>query len=1390
MRAIFVFCLLIIFSDTRSQDLLNYFPPVSNFGIEQGLSNNAVRSIFKDSKGYMWFGTYDGLNQYDGYTCTVFRNEFSDSSSLVNNWINSINEDAANRLWIGTRKGLSIFNRNERNFTPAQFMSADSRKINAFSGVVKQIIRANNHLLVATQQEGLLVGNDKTSVLKQAALVLNGRLIYNYDVLAMEAISPDSCLLVVLNTGICSYDLKSNQVRLLNPAIRNASCIKKLGNVYWIGSDKGIFIFNRQLNTISTGLSLSAELSATKVIDISRDRKGVIWIATNGDGLFVYHPQSGKVDLANTETKPALSSDAVYRIYEDEAERKWIGTIRGGIDIFDRQKSRFTTIRHDPYNANSPGSNFILSYFEAPDGKVWIGSDGGGLSIWNRENNTYKDVRKGAGLSDNFILNIKQDRSMRTWLSTYYGGINRCSGEPGKISQYHLYNPGDPLKELLTYSLCIDSGNTVWVGTLSLGGLYKYNEVNDNFELFDRRLTDLFVMQEDRRGRLWGGNLTQLVLIDRREKKHLFYNIGQPVRCIAEDSGNRFWVGTEGGGLILFDRSTNKILKRYTIAQGLANNAVLSILPDKNGQLWMSTFNGISRFDIAGETFKNYYQNDGLQSNQFNYNAGIRLRSGEFVFGGIKGMNIFRPEQIKPVTAAPPLVLRNLLINSNNPFSDNEIRKELADNNLRVFTVPYDKALFSFEFAALEFSAPEKIAYSYFLQGWDKDWISAGNTRRALYTQLKEGKYLFRVRSTLADGGWNKEELQIRIVVLPPWYRSWWAYTVYGLMIAAGIFFYNRYRTQKARLHYSLTIANLNAEKERAELKNEKLEREKQSAEFEKERAEHEKNKVLNEKEKEINEKKLEFFTNIAHEFRTPLTLITNPVKELILRQNADPQETRELKIVYGNARRMANLVDQLLLFQKGEQGLYQLQPEQLQLKEFVQEVIGSFSQLARLKQIDYQLAFEDSRFEVWADRNKLEIILYNLISNALKYTPAGGKVKCSIGETDSHLIIAISDTGYGIPAEAGEKIFDRFYQAKGPAPVGQPGFGIGLYLVKQLVEAHYGNITYTSIVDAGTTFKLELVKGNAHFDNGTIFLKSVPAQAGGASSALTVDSDISHEGATNETLFPETKTMLIIDDDMQMLQYISGLFKGNFTIHNAASGEEGLELAKKYIPDIIISDIRMGGLNGIEVCRAIKKDPTSGHIPVILLTGTSSNGTRLESIEGGADDYITKPFDNEILSARVESLLKNRTALQHYFFNVITLQPHQQKISPEYKQFIQDCIQLVEEHLEEEDFGVNELAQKLAVSRSNLFRKVKSVSGLSIISFIRFIRLRKAAQIFISTNSNVNETAAQVGITDMRYFRKQFHKLFGVNPSEYISKYRKPFNDTITVNRDSFDNR
>ncbi len=1381
------------------------YPPIVYLGIERGLSNNSVRCIYQDHNGYMWFGTYDGLNRFDGYEFKSFRNKLNDSSSLPHNFIYSIHEDLRNNLWVGTSQGIGIYNPINSKFYPAYYISGNKTK-EKITAHVNDIQRdAEGNIYIGTNGNGLFIQKKNSEIAVQLLFKRNIEETIYYNVQAINIDKQQRIWLFISEVGLCLLDPAAQKIHRINNVLKSARCMESddQGNV-WIGTNNGLYKYNIVTKSIVQVYNeASGKLTSDFVASLYFDKNKNLWIGTEGGGINILNISTGTFDyILPGAHKNALTSESIYAIYEDRDGRKWLGTLKGGINKIDPFRNQFQTIAHDPFNRNSLINNFVSSFCEDGDKNLWIGTDGGGLSIWNRKLNSFSNFKHEPGiphsLSSNSVSCIKKDHQNNIWIATFKGGINKFNQESGSFEHFKCINNVNGEENKNAWLIFEDREKTLWVTTFANGKVYRYNRNLNKFEVFDQELYDLIALMEDKNGTLWAGNFHQLIKIDKETHKHTYYEIGKPVRAIYEDKRGNLWVGTEGGGLILFNQRQGTISDRYSDADGLSNNAVLNILEDAKGCLWLSTFNGLTKFDSATKTFKNYYQDDGLQSNQFLYNAALQLQSGELVFGGIKGFNIFNPDNINAQGHTPPVLLTGLRINNQPVTLDSRYVTKLNGDRIGALQIPFDEAVLSFDFAALEYSAPRKVSYAYFLEGWDKDWNYSGKLRTANYTHLREGTYQLRIKSTNADGSWNPKEVKLQLTVLPPWYRSWWAYFLYLVLAGAALYLYLQYRNRQAQLRYEVSLARLQAEKERAELDRERSEREKTVAEFEKtqaefqkEKAERETERVLNEREKEINEKRLSFFTNIAHEFRTPLTLIINPIKDFLLKARLEGTgESNELNTVYRNARRLLSLVDQLLLFRKADAGVRQLKITRLDFTSLCREVYLAFVQQAKAAKIEYVFASDNDNLELYGDREQLEIILYNLLSNALKYTPPGGTITFSVKDITNRVEVGVADSGYGIPQETGNKLFERFYQVQQNGVPAKIGFGIGLYLAKQFVGNHKGKIWYQSELGRGTTFYVQLLKGKDHFGEQTVL--DEPMESISKTDLLheLVASDVVFEHTTQEVkgeaLIQEQQSLLVVDDDGQIRQYIAGVFD-QFTVYQAENGEEGIKLARQYVPDIIISDVHMKGLSGIDLCKTLKEDPASSHIPVILLTGSLSAATKLQGVEGGADDYITKPFDKELLVARVSSLLKSRNSLQKYFYNEVTLQHNPLKISQEYKEFLERCIAIVERHLDDENFNVKTLALELGMSHSNLYKKVKSISGQSANGFIRFIRLRKAAELLIHSNHNVNETADAVGFNDIKYFRQQFSQLFGMNPSEYIKKYRKIFGKSFTLNEEGY---
>jgi signal transduction histidine kinase/DNA-binding response OmpR family regulator/streptogramin lyase len=1360
-RSIITAFLILLSSFTAGVANAHDNPYITHLGIGQGLSNNSIRCIYQDHQGFMWFGTYDGLNRYDGYGFKVFRNKLNDTSSIPHNYIYAIHEDQKRRLWVGTGQGLALYNNLNSTFSPVyfrQFSSGNRGKISFNVTGIKSDAKGN--LLIGTNGWGLLVKEAGSDIAIQLPLP-NGNQentgYYNIQAICID--QQQMNWMMIRGAGLCTYDPVRKAIRVINGTIQSATSIEADGNGnLWIGTSNGLYRYSIASNSFVQQFTEGpGQLSVNSVVTLCFDQYKRLWIGTEGGGISILDMAASKFSyILPGEDKKSLTSESVFGLRMDKEHRMWIGTLKGGVNILDIQKSRFETITHNPFDQNSLAYNFISTFYEDPQNNLWIGTDGGGMSIWDRKQNKFTNYRhrsnNASSLSNNSVTCITRDYRGNTWIGTFGGGVNRFDPATRSFRHYKCINntTGDENKNVwLIYE---DRDKNLWATTFGAGRLYRFNESLDRFELFDQQLNDLIAIKEDHNGYLWAGNSYQLVRIDKKGAKHVNYEIGKPVRAIYEDRKNRLWIGTEGGGLILFDGINGKIISRYSDADGLCNNAVLNILEDEKGQLWMSTFNGLSRFDPSKKEFKNFYQSDGLQSSQFSYSAALKLRSGELALGGINGFNVFNPQVIHPRYYMPALVFTDILVN-NKPLSTirNYVSSATRDG-LEELKIPYDDAVFSFTFTALEYTSAEKIRYAYYLDGWDKSWNYTGSIRTINYNNINEGTYLLRVKSTNAEGIWNAAEAKLKIIVLPPWYRSWWAYLLYFCIIVGLGWVYFSYRARQAKLKYEIKLAHINAEKE-----------------------------------KEINEKRQSFFTNVSHEFRTPLTLIINPIKDILNKEDfALRPEKKELNIVYRNARRLLSLVDQLLLFRKAENISNQLRITRFHLAAACREIFLCFSQQAKTKNITYVYECANEDLEIYADREKLEIIFYNLLSNALKYSRDGGQVSFRIVETGNTVEATVTDNGYGMPEETGNQLFEKFYQVKHQGAPAKPGFGVGLYLVKQSVDSLKAGINFITAPGTGTSFTVTLKKGKAHFADQTIIEESAEYSVL-LQELADADLDTQPDNFTGnglESVITEKASILVVDDNEAIRKYIAQMFEDNFVIHEATHAEEGLKLARQYLPDIVISDIVMQGMSGIELCQVIKETPALNHIPVILLTGSSSPESKLKGVEGGADDYITKPFEKDLLLARVASLLKTRQNLQRYFYNEITHQENSLKISAEYKEFLERCIGIVENHLDNDQFTIQTLATEIGMSHSKLYKKIKSISGQSANAFIRFIRLRKAAELFISTNYNVNETAFYVGIRDIKYFREQFTKTFGMKPSEYIEKYRKVFGKNYQLNQ------
>ncbi|MVT10359.1 hybrid sensor histidine kinase/response regulator transcription factor [Chitinophaga tropicalis] len=1367
----------------------------SNISTPEGLSNFTAKTLYQDSQGLVWIGTNDGLNYYDGKDFTVYRNRPNDSTSIVGNWITGITEDTTGHLWVATRQGVSIFEKVTGFFKHAVL---NENGVNRALQYVTGVVCTGRDAYASTEGTGVVAFFNLGQSGTRIPVKIRDRQEYDYKVLFIAKDSSGTLWALIQGKGLFSFDKENRCLVLKEPSLKGATCMEVEQGKIWLGDGEGVTEYDIRTRAVRRLYNKTvARRTGERITAIKADKEHNLWLAVNSCGLFVLEPVKGTVHPVNTTYPLGDRIESVYCLQRDSDGRMWAGTIKKGIFLFDPGRNDFGTYAYQAASGKVLADNVVFSIEESMDNVLWVGTDGKGLHRWDRGSGHFDSYIALPGvqghLSGNAICDMVCTPDGDLWLATSANGISRYRSEGGAFRQYECNNPSVG-KSNSVFSIAATSDGYIWAGTLKnnggLGALYRYQREKDRFEVFDPSLSDLMVLKELPDSTFWGGNLHEVVLIDKTAaKRHRRFEIGCIVRSVCEAGPGKLWVGTEGNGLLLLDLLTGKIVKQYTSADGLCNDAVLNIVKDGAGRLWMGTAYGLACFVPGKVGFMNYYREDGLPANQFSFHAARRLADGKMAFGCAQGLIIFNPLDIHPPKKpSTPVVIMVRVAGQPLSRSSATWRSDPEKGTGRL-TLPFESASLVLDYTAPEFTSPGQLRYSYYLEGWDKEWNDAGVLQSVAYSGLREGEYKLKIRVRTISGEWGEEMQPILITVFPPWYRSWWAYCLYLLSGFLSIGFYVSYRARQKRLLYEVRIARLTADTEKAEKEKRQAELERKEAEHAAANAEREKEKILIESERELNERRKDFFTSISHEFRTPLTLIVNPVKKL--QEVVHPAGQKEiLNTIYLNSKRLLSLVDQLLLFNKSESGFDTLRVSRLDLGEICKEVFRCFVSQAAARKISFtfECAFND--IPVYADKMKLEIILFNLLSNAIKFTPEGGNVALRIENSDGTYNIYVSDTGEGILPALGNQLFKKFGQAVQGGTTRKTGFGVGLYLARAFAEAHKGSLSFESRLGEGTIFRLALKKEDSHFQLEEIMPDSKEQES--LVGELYLDS-----GATAATSKQETSpvedlaaakySLLVIDDDSQMLRYLADIFRGNYRVFEACDGAAGLKIAGMHRPDLIISDIHMGGISGIDLCRTLKEVPETAHIPVILLTGSQSDALRLEGVEGGADDYITKPFDADLLFARVTSIIKARKGLQQYFLNEVTLQNNDFKISAEYRQFLETCIEVVGRHLDDEEFEIRDLAKEMGMSYSTLYNRIKAISGLSVNAFIRYLRLRKAAEMLVKTDMRVNQVAFSTGFNHLPYFRKCFLQLFGMTPSEYVKKYRDRLGDNFSINKNSF---
>ncbi|MES2651960.1 MAG: two-component regulator propeller domain-containing protein [Bacteroidota bacterium] len=1332
-----------------------------HLSFKEGLAQSPISTIIKDSKGFVWLGNWKGLNRYDGYTFRNFRHNPNNPHSISHNRVNSIIEDKYKQLWIGTSNGL-----NRYNPTTEIFKRIDIKDIKGGRNYIASVINDRDGRVWVATFAGVKLVDTTQWILKELP--------------RLKDQTPTNITTAVTFT-------------LFEDASRKI----------WVGTKKGVKRFDpktKELVTIPSAILNCKELMETKIIVVRQDKSGNLWFGSETAGLFRYDVKNDKVTIFNHQegNTQSILSNWVRDIFVKDESNILIGT-RNGLSIYNTFTQKYTNYSHNSLDPEGLNDNSIWSFMQDESAGIWIGTFSNGLNVYYPANASFSNVgeRLGSrvGLSHRLVNALIEDNKGGLWLGTagleyldlktkenrYYDVRNDQNQTRNGVKSFAKDDLGNlwlgtldglcyfntSTKEIKFFKFNITQGKlseslinavatekgAVWAGTnggglqyLKQDGSYVTytNKPKDNASISDNFVTALL---KDAQQNLWVGTQNGLNYYQPKTNKFIRYSKSKApftlnnnsVTTLLKDSKDRLWIGTEGG-LNYYHTITNKF---YALNEKgpLTDDIIRSIVEDDQGDIWLSTDNGLYKlhFKAFNLPFKandivitHYDSKDGLASNQFSTNASLKLATGELLFGGINGLSSFFPEKISVNKMKPKAAFTDFLIrNKNVTIDSSESPLKQSITFAKSIELNHNEGYITIKFAALNFINPEKNQYAYKMEGIrGDDWHYSGTQREANYSNLLPGKYTFMVKASNNDGIWNEEPIRIQIVVLPPWWQTWWAFL--GYFLIAGYTGYTIYRFLKNR----------------AELKRDLY-------------LEH----LQSERQAELHQMKIDFFTNISHEIRTPLSLILGPLEKMVLSAGANGAIYNQLIQVQNNANRLMRLVTELMDFRKAESGHMKLLYSSCNIIKFIEEIYLSFQNLAIDKNISYSFEREEEEIDLYFDKDHFEKVIFNLLSNAFKFTSEGGKISVSIKKSGDNIAIQIKDNGKGISPKNIEKLFNRFFQVYNDE-VSNSGYGIGLALSKSIVELHKGKIEVSSELGL-TTFTVTLPRGSAHLDQEMLmpeFMNSDnPVHYYLQSQANTI---IATPIDANQDI---KYTLLIIEDNHELRTFIKQSFQDQYKIVEAADGVEGLNKVLQIMPDLIISDVMMPEMDGLELCRRIKIDERINHIPVILLTARAAYIHQVNGLEKGADAYITKPFSVQVLALNVKNIIATKEAGRQKFVRELLINPQPTEIKSPDDKFLIKLMAIIESHLDDTDFEVNTIVDEIGMSKTVLYKKVQTITNLSVADLIKSIRLKKAAMLLESNQLSIAEIAFAVGFSDRKYFSKEFKKLYNVSPSEYI---------------------
>ncbi len=1451
----------------------------THYSVEDGLSEGVALTMHQDREGLMWFGTFDGLNRFDGYSFKVYKSGFNSSYGLTNNRVDRITEDDLGHLWIMNNDG-EVYRMNTRTEEFINFNEISASGPENYSPVTQIYCFSGGETWLSTEA-GTCIRVKSSSTSPDYKLdrfvCRNGSTATP----AVRLIRKDSrgTVWILSDNGlfrITGDEEAPGQVLLNGSAAGDKTffCLHELNDRLWFGTGNGTIIVTNSDAGIHEEINLGV---SSDIISIKPLNQRELIILTSGDGFIVYTPVTGEKKQYESRRYTELPTNHMVSVYIDRYGEAWIESMADGVTHFDPFGG---TVRHYKMNVDKTDPNVLLPsfiIFEDVNDILWICPRGGGFSRYNRIDRRLEYFFNEPGSNDrrfpNLIHSAMSDNQGNLWMCTITRGIEKISFFPNQFrvispkqvpsshsenevraifednnrylwaatrdGRVYLFDPEHNIVgylrdngtftsggafNALVYVITQDRNGNIWMGSKGRG-LFRLEPTgssspccyritgyrHDDDDPWSLSHDNVYSIYEDPAGRIWVGTFNgglnyiseengKLRFINSSNRlKNYPYSNHKRVRYITSDHNNRIWVGTTSG-LVIFDSNftdpaetqfltcffdpmnettlanndvhyiycspsdeiyvatfgggLNRVInggtgneapafKSYTVKTGAPDDVILSIVDDLEGNLWLSSERGILKFNTRNESFEIYSEQSGVEKRYFSEATGLRTAGNEIMFGFDNGIYCFNPSQVRKVNYIPPLVFTRMTVAGTDIHTAGGASSDDTAKAGPVLELSPDQKSLNIEYAALDYRNPKTIQYAHMLQGVDPDWIIGRGQRSAAYTNLDPGQYTFSVRSTNSDGIWVDNTRTIRITVNPSFWQTTLSKVLLALvtLIIIGLTIYVIFTFYKLR--HKVEIEQL------------------------------------------ITNLKLKFFTDISHELRTPLTLISSPVTNILHNNNLEPEVRDQLTLVQSNTQRMLRLVNQILDFRKVQSKKMRLRIEEFPLGTFISGICADFRKVAEDKGIHLIVEDLSGGEMVWADKDKVEKIAYNLITNALKFTPRGKRVNITITKSSDSLMLIVADQGTGLSREKMKSLFMRFGSDDKEVISMQPGTGIGLSLSRELAELHRAELTAESEEGKGATFRVTFRLGFSHFDNETEFVLADGQSSPSSRYAQTAmqDEDETDEAGRQDDDEP---VLLFVEDNEELRSFIKIILSDGFHVIEAGNGLEGFEIARSQLPDIIITDLMMPEMDGLELARRIREEVTTSHIPVVVLTAKTDLDTQVEALKRGADDFITKPFSSTYLRARIENILQQRKKLQELFLSTLAdyppskagkayeVTPSEPFVESYDDKLMKNLMVVMEQNIDNAGLTVDELVSKIGVGRSVFFKKLKSLTGLAPIEFIREVRVKRAAQLIESGEFTISQVTYMVGCNDPRYFSRIFKQRFNITPSEYRDKHAK----------------